>query len=191
MRSCSPSRSSSSPSTATTPAPDEAHVIRERALREREEDGECSREQRGHAQLAGDRRVSTDQREAAPGEPEPQVGVESSAEELEVVGQDEEDPERHEQHEPRLVRERRRRRRSRTRPRPRRRRGRRGSGSGMPVRSGRPFSSSSACAPIPTASPNATTAAPRRPHATTGARQPPITTYERCHAVYGRWRRVA
>ncbi len=61
---------------------------------------------------------------------------------------------------------------------------------GMLVRSGRPLSSSSACAPIPTASPNAATAAPRRPQATTGARQPPTTTYERCQAVYGRWSSV-
>ena len=61
---------------------------------------------------------------------------------------------------------------------------------GMDVSSGRLRSSSSACAPTPTARPKATTAAPSRPQATSGARQPPMTTKERCQAVYGRWRSV-
>ena len=63
-------------------------------------------------------------------------------------------------------------------------------GLGMPVRSGRPRSSSSAWAPIPTASAKAATAAPSRPQATIGARHPPMTTYERCQAVYGGWSSV-
>ena len=57
--------------------------------------------------------------------------------------------------------------------------------SGILVRSGRPFSSSRACAPTPTARANAATAAPSRSQAPTGvsrsqaptgARQPPMTT---------------
>ena len=54
---------------------------------------------------------------------------------------------------------------------------------GIVVASGRPFSSSRAWAPTPIASANATTVRPSRPHGTDGARRPPTTTYERCHAV--------
>ena len=147
-------------------APDEAHVVRERALREREEHGERGRKQRCDAQLTGDRRIAADHREATPREAEPQVRVEAAAEELEVVGDDEEEADGDEEGEPRA------RRRSRpTTPIPHAAAieiaaSPTSTPSGMLVRSGRPRSSSSAWAPIPTASPKAATAAPRRPHAT-------------------------
>jgi hypothetical protein len=80
----------------------EAHVVRERSLCEREEDRERRGEERGDAQISRDRCISTDRGEATPGEPEPEVGVEAAAEELEVVCQDEEHAERHEDDEPRL-----------------------------------------------------------------------------------------
>ena len=57
--------------------------------------------------------------------------------------------------------------------------------SGMRVRSGRPLSSSSAWAARPIARKNATSVSTNHPRSTTGARQAPMTTYDRCHAVYG------
>ena len=71
-------------------------------MREREENGERGREQRRDAQISGDRRVSTDDGKPAPGETEPEVRVESAFEELEVVGEDEEDADRDEQGDPGL-----------------------------------------------------------------------------------------
>ena len=47
---------------------------------------------------------------------------------------------------------------------------------GIRVRNGRPFSSSSAWAPIPIARKNASTVHPRRPHFIWGASAAPITT---------------
>ena len=80
----------------------EAHVIRERSLRQREEDGEGSGEQGGEVEIACDRCVAADDREAAPRKPEPEVRVEASFEELEVVGEHQEEPDGNECHEPRL-----------------------------------------------------------------------------------------
>ena len=56
---------------------------------------------------------------------------------------------------------------------------------GIRVASGRPFSSSSACAPMPIASRNASTVQPSRPHFIAGASAAPIATYDRCQSVYG------
>ena len=53
-------------------------------------------EQRLGRQLLGDDEVAGQQRERAPGEREPEVGVEAAAEELEVVGEDEEGADRDE-----------------------------------------------------------------------------------------------
>ena len=63
-------------------------------------------------------------------------------------------------------------------------------GAGIPVRSGRPFSSSSACAPIPIARKNARVAHPSTAHFMCGASAAPIATYERCQIVYGAWSSV-
>ena len=87
-------------------APDEAHVIGERALRERQEHGERAREERADAEVSRNRGVAANQREAAPGEAEPQVGVEATAEELEVVRNDEEQPDGDEEDQPGLERDR-------------------------------------------------------------------------------------
>ena len=67
--------------------------------------------------------------------------------------------------EPSVVQATRRRSRSRPRRRSRRRRGPRARGPGSPFDSGRPWSSSSACAPIPRARKNAASPAPSRPAA--------------------------
>ena len=56
---------------------------------------------------------------------------------------------------------------------------------GISVRNGRPSSSSSAWAPTPIASANATTVHPSVGQSTLAARHPPTTTYDRCQAVYG------
>ena len=58
-------------------------------------------------------------------------------------------------------------------------------GEGMRVRSGRPFNSSSACAPTPIARRNASTVQPSSPQRICGASAAPIATYERCQSVYG------
>ena len=52
---------------------------------------------------------------------------------------------------------------------------------------GRPCSSSSAWAATPTAKKNASSVATRRAPSVRGASVAPMTTYERCHAVYGGW----
>src|SRR5207248_2345925 len=56
---------------------------------------------------------------------------------------------------------------------------------GIRVRSGRPFSSSSACAAIPSARKNAISAQSSRSRWKCGASAAPTATYERCHSVYG------
>src|SRR5450759_4119226 len=61
-------------------------------------------------------------------------------------------------------------------------------GDGICVRRGRPFSSSNACAPTPTASPNATSAPATIRGSGAGESAAPRSTYETCHAVYGGWR---
>ena len=58
------------------------------------------------------------------------------------------------------------------------------------VRRGWPWTSSSACAPTPTAQKNASTVAMRRMASVWGASDAPMTTYARCQAVYGGWRSV-
>ncbi len=85
---------------------DVANVIRERPLREREEHAEGGGQHGCDADLAGDRRVAADDREAAPGEPEPEVGVKATAEELEVVGEHEKGADGHEEGDPGLERDR-------------------------------------------------------------------------------------
>ncbi len=78
---------------------------REGTLGEREENGEPGAEERGVRKLARHGRVSAQDREAAPGEPEPEVGVEPAAGELEVVGEHEEDAQREEHEQPGLERD--------------------------------------------------------------------------------------
>src|SRR6202011_2060568 len=56
---------------------------------------------------------------------------------------------------------------------------------GIDVRRGRPLSSSKACAAIPTARKKAMSVVVSRNTLTFGASAAPITTYERCQAVYG------
>lgn len=58
------------------------------------------------------------------------------------------------------------------------------------VLSGLPCSSSSTCAPTPTARKNAAKAAASRPGYRCGASEAPIATLARFHAVYGGWRSV-
>src|SRR3954451_14237948 len=53
------------------------------------------------------------------------------------------------------------------------------------VCNGRPCSSSSACAPTPIASANATSVSPSTDQSTCGTSTPPITTYDGCQRVYG------
>ena len=60
----------------------------------------------------------------------------------------------------------------------------------IPVPSGLPFSSSSACAPIPTARKNATSVPASRHTTSGGITAAPITTYDRCQRVYGGWSSV-
>src|SRR5260370_23821856 len=55
----------------------------------------------------------------------------------------------------------------------------------MPVPSGRPCSSSRACAPMPTARKNATSVPPSRHSTRGGITAAPNATYDRCHSVYG------
>jgi hypothetical protein len=55
----------------------------------------------------------------------------------------------------------------------------------MPVPSGLPFSSSSACAPMPTARKNAISVPASRHTTRGGMTAAPITTYDRCQSVYG------
>src|SRR4051794_18228363 len=62
---------------------------------------------------------------------------------------------------------------------------------GMRVRNGRPFSSSRACAAIPSARKNASSAQSSRSRWNCGASAAPTATYERCHSVYGGGRPVA
>ncbi len=57
----------------------------------------------------------------------------------------------------------------------------------MEVPSGRPWSSSSAWAPTPTARRKATSVAANLPPSNRGAMLAPIATYDRCHKVYGGW----
>ena len=57
--------------------------------------------------------------------------------------------------------------------------------SGIDVASGRPASSSRACAVRPTARKNASAVAPSRPPSNVGATAAPMATYDRCQAVYG------
>ena len=113
---------------------------------------------------------------AAPREREPEVVVEAAAEQLEVVGEHEEGAREDERDQ---------RRRDGDRPgdpdRAARRRGRAAASaisvrSESAVRSGRPFSSSSACAPTPTARKNAPSAAPRRPRSKRYAAAAPSAT---------------
>ena len=54
---------------------------------------------------------------------------------------------------------------------------------GIRVPNGRPFSSSSEWAASPTAKKNANNVATSRVALTVGARQAPMTTYAKCHAV--------
>ena len=61
--------------------------------------------------------------------------------------------------------------------------------SGIRVRSGRPLSSSSAWAARPIARKNASRVSTSHPTSRTGATHAPMTTYDRCHAVYGGWSR--
>src|SRR5439155_26819135 len=80
-----------------------AHVpdlLRERALCEREQDCEPSRENGDAVDRARDGCISTHEREATPREPEPDVRVEAAPGELEVVGEDEKDPDGNENEEP-------------------------------------------------------------------------------------------
>ncbi len=62
--------------------------------------------------------------------------------------------------------------------------------SGIFVWSGRPLSSSRACAPTPIASAKAAIVAPSRAHENVGASAAPIAAYERCQSVYGGCRSV-
>ncbi len=60
----------------------------------------------------------------------------------------------------------------------------------MRVCSGRPRSSSRACAPTPIASANASVVQPSSDQSMRGASAAPTATYERCQSVYGGWRSV-
>src|SRR5262245_30293860 len=62
-------------------APHEANVVRERPLREREEGGERGAEESRGAEVTRDGGVPADDREASPGEAEPEIRVEASAHE--------------------------------------------------------------------------------------------------------------
>ena len=75
-------------------------LLRERALCEREQDCEPSREHGDAVDRARDSCISTHEREATPREPEPDVRVEAAPGELEVVGEDEKDPDGNENEEP-------------------------------------------------------------------------------------------
>ena len=178
-----PSASSSSPSTAVT---------RRRTKRTWLESARCARERRTpnaaarnatDAEVAGDRRVAAEHREAAPREPEPEVGVEATACKLEVVREHEEDAERNEQRDPGLE--------DRRADEPDRARGAdRDDGEAEENAVGDPRAERPSAELVERvrADPDARArkrprrrrACPTRP---SGARQPPMTTYERCHAV--------
>src|SRR6185503_7506150 len=66
-------------------AAEPARRPRQPALREREERGPGGREDRRDANRPGLRDVRGDERERAPREPEAEVGVDATAEQLEVV----------------------------------------------------------------------------------------------------------
>ena len=147
----------------------------ERALGKARRDRKDGGEQCLDRQLLGDDEVPGQQRKGAPGESEPEVGVEEAAEELEVVREDEKcacGDEREEPERPRQCRadadgdgaaDRAEREPQSTRV-------------GIRVASGRPWSSSSACAPIPSARKNAASAASRRFVSSSGASAAPIAT---------------
>ena len=95
-----PSASSSSPVTRDDLAAASPDGRREPALGEREERSPSGGEHGRRADRAGAGDVARDDRERAPGEREPEVGVEAAAEQLEVVGRDEERADRDQRQDP-------------------------------------------------------------------------------------------
>ena len=128
--------------------------------------------------------------ERAPGRREPEPAVERAAEQLEVVGDDDEAADGDEGEEPQRSLDRDGDADRARRPRSTMRRGWRASACGIRVCSGRPCSSSSACAPTPIARKNASVVQPSSAQSIRGASAAPSATYERCQSVYGGWRSV-
>ena len=154
------------------------HLRGQSALREAEEERCRSRRAPPRRSMrSAVTEVARQDREGAPGEAEPEVGVEAAAEELEVVGGNEERSDRDEREQPRPPGEGRGRRRSRPRRRARQRRAR----SATRLRDRRAAaagrrSSSSACAATPSARKNAASAASSRSTWSVGASAQPIAT---------------
>ena len=144
----------------------------------------------GGAQRPRRGEVRREDGEGSPGGREPESAVEAAAEQLEVVRDDEERADRDEDEQPERARDRDRRCRSQRRRRSRPRRASTSTGGEMRVCSGRPRSSSRACAPTPIASTNASVVQPSSAQSIRGASAAPTATYERCQSVYGGWRSV-
>ena len=83
--------------------PDGSHLGRQVPLRKAQEAGERGREHCSERDPLGHREVADEQRERPPVEAEPDIGVERAAEQLEVVGDDDERADSDERGQPRRV----------------------------------------------------------------------------------------